>query len=86
MIDPRGTGHKPCGRGPLAVLSSPRLDVLVEVEEVRQIILVLQRHQPLAVRPVDRFDPICALLAEVVDVDAPRYAQVLYALSILCIQ
>src|SRR5262245_17106634 len=51
--------------------SSHRLDVLVEAEEVGWIIPVLQGHQPRILRgAVGRSDPVCALLAQAVDVDA----------------
>src|SRR5919197_6229206 len=47
-----------------------RPDILVAAEEVRRVVLVLQRHQAVVARAIGRLDPRLALLAcfEVVDV------------------
>src|SRR5829696_2162708 len=43
--------------------------VLVETEEVRRIVLVLQGYQPLVVCAVCLLDPVFSLFSQVVDVD-----------------
>src|SRR4029434_11094901 len=53
--------------------SDGRLDVLVYPPEVGRIVLILERHQSSVVgRVVRRPDPLVALAAHLVDVDAAR--------------
>src|SRR6266851_1427243 len=61
--------HLP-GRGVTAMPSAPtaripldrRLDVLVVAEQVSWVVLVLQSHQLLVIRPITRLDPDCPFL------------------------
>ena len=57
---------------PLALaLSARRLDVLVEPEEIRGIVLVLHGHQPRILDwAVGRFDPVHVVLRLVIDIQA----------------
>jgi hypothetical protein len=49
---------------------SNRLDVLVHPEEVRRVVLLLGRHQPVVRRTVGELDTVGFFLGEEVDVRA----------------
>ena len=53
-------------------LSYRRLDVLVESEQVRRIVCILQRHQPFVVATIGRPDPRGCPGVQVVDVHPTR--------------
>ena len=53
---------------PLPHYSHRRFDICVEAEEVARIVLVLQSHEPLVVRPIGCPHFVFAFLTEVVDV------------------
>src|SRR5215471_12493943 len=53
---------------PLPHDSYRRFDVRIEAEEVGRVILVLQAHEPLVVRPIGCSDSVVAFLREVIDI------------------
>jgi hypothetical protein len=54
--------------GGMTVSFSLRLNILVQAEEVRRIVLILQSRQPIVVRPISCPHTLISLLTEIVDI------------------
>src|SRR5687768_14837556 len=64
---------------------SVRPDVLIDAEQVRWIVLPLERHEPVVLRrTVSRSNPIAPLGAEVVQVHAARSERTHYVARASC--
>jgi hypothetical protein len=60
--------------GGMTVSLSLRLNILVQAEEVRWVVLVLQSRQAIVVRPISCPHTLISLLTEIVDIH--RFLQV----------